>query len=101
MQNLIKIFTFTPFYTQQAKNVVLTYAYKKWILKHLSYINVDNMNRMHTELHRTCQCLHANGEPFLKLSSSHSHSFPVVLIVWSANDNGRVLTSKASSNVTY
>ena len=61
MQNLIKIFTFTPFYTQQAKNVVLTYAYKKWILKHHSYINVDNMNRMHTELeHANAYTLMAN-----------------------------------------
>ena len=46
--------------------------------------------------------LHANGEPFLKWSSSYSHSFQsttILLVVWSANGDGSAITSRASSKV--
>ena len=43
---------------------------------------------------------HANGEPLVKLSFSHSHSFlspqRFCLLSWSTNDDGSALTSKAS-----
>ena len=34
---------------------------------------------------------HANGEPLLKRSSSHSHSSSVLLVIWSANSDGIVV----------
>ena len=49
----------------------------------------DKWDKMDTGLTRLTKHItpHANGKPLLKLSSSHSYSFPVtiLLVVWSAN----------------
>ena len=46
--------------------------------------------------------MYSNGEPLLKLSLSYSHSFKfatILLVLCSANDDGRALPYKASSNL--
>ena len=44
---------------------------------------------------------HANDEPLLQRSSSHSYSSPVLLlVVWTANGDGSAITSKLASKAS-
>ena len=72
----------------------------------MKYVGTSNCNGHHhlNKLELTENItLHSNGETLLKQSSSHSNSSPVLqtilLVVLSANGDGSVLTSMASSKI--
>ena len=65
-----------------------------------NFFTCGSTTNAHTELEYTMLItLHANGKPLLKLNSSFYPFAMILLIVWSANGDGSVLTSKTSSNL--
>ena len=74
-------------------SVFVTPSCERWVELDLRRIKLE---------HAMLIVPHANGEPLLKRSSSHSHSFPAhndSACCWSANGSYSALTSKASSKV--